>query len=335
MLRMFRPLARRWSGAVVATLLLFALAMAIKEPPRPVLRFRLAVLDLYLQQFPRPVDPAKSVRIVDIDEESLRRMGQWPWPRTQLAELVDRLSALGAKAVVFDVLFDQPDRTSPPQLAPLLAPRPDQASLRNAIAALPDHDKIFAGAIARARNVVLGFSFVDEPTRETEQPTLKTRFDVPKGVPLLLLQGAARNRPEFEAAATGNGHFNMQPDPDGLVRRVPLLAQLSNGRGKIAYPSIDVEAVRLATDADRISPIAPDDRLTTLKIGGLRVPVEADATNTIDGFFRLWFSDNSDHTRFVPAYRVFENGVDPAFVKGRVVLLGTSAKGCWICARRR
>ncbi|GIL40444.1 adenylate/guanylate cyclase domain-containing protein [Rhodospirillales bacterium TMPK1] len=327
MLRLFRPFARRWFGAVVATLLLFALAMAIKEPPPPVLRFRLAVLDLYLQQFPRPVDPAKSVRIIDIDEESLRRFGQWPWPRTQLAELVDRLAALGAKAIVFDVLFDQPDRTSPPQLAPLLAPRPDQASLRNAIAALPDHDKIFAGAIARARSVVLGFSFVDEPTRETEQPTLKTRFDVPKNIPLLPLVGAVRNRPEFEASAAGNGHFNMQPDPDGLVRRVPLLAELVNTRAHIAYPSIDVEAVRLATEADRISPIAPDDRLTTLKIGGLRVPVEADATNTIDGFFRLWFSDNSNHARFVPAYRVFENGIDAGFLKGRVVLIGTSAKG--------
>ncbi|MDB5364862.1 MAG: adenylate/guanylate cyclase protein [Rhodospirillales bacterium] len=327
MLSFLRPPARRWFGAVAALLLLSALVMAIKEPPPPVLRFRLAVLDLYLAWWPRPADPGNSVRIVDIDDESLRRFGQWPWPRTQLAELVDRLAALGAKAIVFDVLFDQPDRTSPPQLAPVLAPRPDQASLRNAIAALPDHDKIFAGAIARARNVVLGFSLVDEPTRETEQPTLKTRFEVPRNIPLLAMVGAARNRPEFEAAAAGNGHFNLRPDPDGLVRRVPLLAELVNSRARIAYPSIDLEAVRLATGADRISPIAPDDRLTTLKIGGLGVPVEADATNTIDGFFRLWFSNNDDHARFLPAYRVLENGVDTAFVKGRVVLLGASAKG--------
>jgi adenylate cyclase len=322
-----RPLARRWPGAAVAVLLLFAFAVAIKAPPPPVLRFRLAVLDLYLTWWPRPVDPAHAVRIIDIDDESLRRYGPWPWPRTQLAELVDRLAALGAKAIVFDVLFDQPDRTSPPQLAPVLAPRPDQASLRNAIAALPDHDRIFAGAIARARNVVLGFSLVDEPTRETEQPTLKTRFDMPKNIPLRALVGAARNRPEFEAAAAANGHFNMEPDPDGRVRRLPALAELVNSRARITYPSISVEAVRLATNADRIAPIASDDRLTALKIGTVRVPVETDATSTLDGYFRLWFSRNDDHARFLPAYRVLENGVESGFVKDRVVLLGTSARG--------
>jgi adenylate cyclase len=327
MLHFSRPLARRWSGTAAATLLLLALVLALKEPPPPLVRLRLAVLDQYLVWNKRSADPASAVRIVDIDEESLQRYGQWPWPRTRLAELVDRLAALGARAIVFDVLFDQPDRTSPPQLAPLLAPRPDQAALRSAIAALPDHDRVFADAIRRARNVVLGFSLVDEPTRETEPPTLKTRFDLPPSVPVLQRTGAARNRPEFEAATAGNGHINIVPDPDGLVRRLPVLAQLSNGRGRITYPSIDVEAVRLATEADRILPILSGDRLTSLGIGALRLPVEADARGAEDGYLRLWFSDDRARERFVPAYRVFENGFEPGFFKNRVVLLGASAKG--------
>src|SRR5437879_11297502 len=78
--------------------------------------FRLSVFDEYLRLKPREYEPTP-VRIIDIDDDSLERFGQWPWPRTLLAKLVDRLNDLGAAAMAFDILFVDPDRTSPARLA--------------------------------------------------------------------------------------------------------------------------------------------------------------------------------------------------------------------------
>ncbi|HAK63356.1 MAG TPA: adenylate/guanylate cyclase domain-containing protein, partial [Alphaproteobacteria bacterium] len=78
---------------------------------------RTMVFDFYVAQKPRPYDPNLPVRIVDIDDESLTRLGQWPWPRTRMAEIVRRLEEYGALAIGFDVLFAEPDRTSPASIA--------------------------------------------------------------------------------------------------------------------------------------------------------------------------------------------------------------------------
>jgi adenylate cyclase len=107
------------------------------------------------------------VRIIDIDEASLQRLGQWPWPRTQVAEMVQRLHAAEVAAIGFDVLFIEPDRTSPQALAPLwpLAPQTRQALLQ-----LPDHDAVLAQHLAD-RHVVLGFALQRErAARANERP---------------------------------------------------------------------------------------------------------------------------------------------------------------------
>src|SRR4029079_17571872 len=95
-------------GAVIAA----ALALRMWDPG-PVARLRAMVFDTYQQISPRKYDPELPVRIVDIDEESLKTVGQWPWPRTVLASLVDKLAAGGAAAIGFDMVFPEPDRMSP------------------------------------------------------------------------------------------------------------------------------------------------------------------------------------------------------------------------------
>ena len=95
-------------GIVIAAML----ALRIWDPA-PVARLRALVFDSYQRISPRTYDPNIPVRIVDIDEESLKRVGQWPWPRTLLAQLVDRLGEAGAGAIAFDIVFHEPDRLSP------------------------------------------------------------------------------------------------------------------------------------------------------------------------------------------------------------------------------
>src|SRR5687767_13827896 len=93
---------------IVGAVILGALLLRIWDPA-PVARLRAVVFDTYQQISPRAYDPNLPVRIVDIDEESLTRIGQWPWPRTVLAELVNKLRENGAAAIGFDMVFPEPD----------------------------------------------------------------------------------------------------------------------------------------------------------------------------------------------------------------------------------
>ncbi len=110
-------------------LLLAAVALRIADP-EPVARLRLAVFDTYLNLAPRTLDPALPVRIVDIDDASLARVGQWPWPRTRLAEIIDRLKADGARTVTLDLILAEPDRLSPGEFAKLFANQPRACATR-------------------------------------------------------------------------------------------------------------------------------------------------------------------------------------------------------------
>src|SRR4029077_11503412 len=98
---------------IVGMVILAALALRVWDPS-PVARLRSVVFDAYQRLDPRAFDPALPVRIVDIDEESLKQVGQWPWPRTVLAELVDKLAAGGAAAIGFAMGFPGPAPIAPP-----------------------------------------------------------------------------------------------------------------------------------------------------------------------------------------------------------------------------
>ena len=92
---------------IAAALLLLAVGIRVADP-EPVARLRLSVFDTYLNLAPRTPDPSFPVRIVDIDDASLASVGQWPWPRTRLADLVTRLKGAGARSVTLDLILAEP-----------------------------------------------------------------------------------------------------------------------------------------------------------------------------------------------------------------------------------
>jgi adenylate cyclase len=111
---------------LVAVVLAGAIMLRISDP-FPLQALRLIAFDSFQRLDPQPYDPTLPVRIVDIDQASLDRVGQWPWPRTTVARLLENLTAQGAAVVAFDVLFSEPDRTSPEQLLETLAPEDAEA----------------------------------------------------------------------------------------------------------------------------------------------------------------------------------------------------------------
>src|ERR1041385_9248689 len=169
-------LGRRFTSArALGVVLLFALLFLRVTDPLPLEELRLRSFDICQVIKPR-VATLRPVVIVDIDEESLRKLGQWPWPRTRVADLITNLTKLGAAAIAFDVVFSEPDRLSPALAADLYRNLDEET--RNKLRALPRNDQVMAEAIKQSR-VVLG---------ETGLPTVQPLSDaqpLPVGVATL------------------------------------------------------------------------------------------------------------------------------------------------------
>lgn len=282
------------------------------------------VFDEFQRLAPRPYRPVP-VRIVDIDEISLARIGQWPWPRSDLARLTTRLRELGASAIVFDMIFPEPDRLSPsnlvlqedlrravgPQLADTIAPR------------LPDNDELFRSAIASAP-AVLGFGVA--PGKDERRPAVKAGLAFTGADPSTALpafEASISNLPRLEDAARGVGAITLSPrDEQGVVRRVPLFWS----DGKRVFPGLAVETLRVAQHEATILIHSRDTApyaMAAFRLGSLQAPV------TQAGELRVWFAPDLP-IRYVSAARLLSGDGDPslrALISGHIVLIGTSATG--------
>src|SRR3974390_1836406 len=143
--------ARKFGPArALALLLLLALAVLRVADPLPIQELRVRVFDLFQVVHPREATQ-RPVVIVDIDEKSLKTIGQWPWPRTRIADLVTRLTQMGALVIAFDIVFAEPDRLSPGVAAEGFRGLDDDT--RTKLHALPSNDAVFAEALRKSRVV--------------------------------------------------------------------------------------------------------------------------------------------------------------------------------------
>ena len=291
-----------------------------------VAELQLKVFDVFMRAAPRAYVP-QPVRLLDIDDESLAKIGQFPWPRTVLAELVARLANMGAGLVVFDIVFAEKDRTSPANILPAWPSTPEIDALRAKSADLPDHDAVFADIIAQAGNVITGFvlSDVDSERAPAQKGSFATAGDDPKPF-LPSFTGAVVNLKPIEDAALGNGSFNLVAETDNVIRRVPLFIRL----GDKLYPSLSAEALRLAQGARTFilkasgasgeTAFGETTGLNSVKIGRIEVPTDANG--------RIWIHDTgSIPERYVPAWKVFDGSADPTKIAGNIIVVGTSAAG--------
>jgi adenylate cyclase len=297
-------------------LIVAAVTILRAEDPRPLKLLRLAVFDEYQRLAPRPFENMP-VRIVDIDEASLNRFGQWPWPRDRMALLVGKLSEMGASAIAFDILFAEPDRMSPRNVVrdvPGVDPK--------LIARLPDNDEIFAEAIT-GKPVILGFAISNHGG---SRPQVKAGFAYTGESPLTApprLESATPLLPELEANAAGIGHISLNPGAaSNIVRSMPLFMS----DGSQLYPSLAIEALRVAQGASTyVLAAAPDNpgTLTSVKDGEFVFPVSANG--------ELWLYSSPDRReRYVSAKDVLAATPSPetqAAVAGNIVFIGTSAPG--------
>src|SRR5580704_5065714 len=241
--------ARKFGVArAVCLVLLFALIPLRLADPRPLAELRARTFDLFPVLWPRE-QTSRPVAIVDIDEDSLKEIGQWPWPRTTVADLVTKITELGAVAIGFDIIFAEPDRMSPAIAEQSF--RGIDAETRAKLDSLPSNDAVFADAIKHSRVVAgqVGSAHVD-PKTKSEQ-TLQTGFAIrgPDPTPFLVtFPGLLRNVLPIEQAAAGRGLFSINPETDGIIRRVPVIMEAQGA----LVPSLTMEMLRVVTGASAI-----------------------------------------------------------------------------------
>ena len=308
----------RWFGVAraVCILLLLALVPLRIADPRPLEEVRLRAFDLFQVLRPRE-QTARPVVIADIDEASLKEIGQWPWPRTIVADLINRLSAAGAVAIGFDVVFAEPDRMSPAVAAESF--RGLDSETREKLAGLPSNDEVFADAIRHARVVVgQAGSGTSAPQSEADR-RLQTGFAIrgPDPRPFLVtFPGLLRNIEPIEQAAAGRGLFSINPERDGIVRRVPVVMEAQD----TIVPSLSVEMLRIVTHAGAILIRTDEAGVRSVAVPGLELPTDR------NGQFWVHFNKH-DPARYVSATDVLHDRVPADRFRGRLVLVGTSAIG--------
>jgi adenylate cyclase len=294
------------------------LALRILDPP-VISNLRAAGFDTLQVALPRH-SPPQPVTVVDIDEASLREIGQWPWPRNKLATLVARLQELGAATVVFDVLFPEPDRASPsnmakdPDLGPLFA---------NAATPLPDYDKAFADQLQKGASVVAANAIADAAPSPPPQKAgfaetgLPTKFAPPQAA------GFISNLPAINDAARGLGIINIDlAGNGGVARNLPLLV----GDGEHFHPSLVLEALRVAqgesTYVINASPTT-ENAITSIRIGPIEIPTSE------NGSMPIYYRHDTRDLYISAAELLKPTTADDLRkrIEGHIVLIGTSATG--------
>ena len=285
---------------------------------------------------PRTVD--ERVVILDIDEKSLAEVGRWPWSRDRMSVLVDKLfDRYGIAILGFDVVFAEPDHSSGLQTLETLAKAEfkDSTSFQSSLKDLRpklDYDARFAAAL-KDRRVILGYYLSNlvggtgTGTGALPEPVLPAGTFSNRPIAFTQWVSHGGNLPEFQKVVAGAGHFNPLVDFDGTVRRVPMIAEY-NGQ---YYESLSLAMVRAVLGATKVVPGFPEGAgggyaaMEWLDLpsprGTLRVPVDANVATLVP------YRGIQKSFRYIPAADILADRVGVEQLKGKIVLVGTTAPG--------
>ena len=317
------------SGRLTTLLGLILLLGVQLEDPSVLRLVRARVFDFYQTTKPRTLTEESPVVILDIDEKSLAEQGQWPWPRTVIAELVRRTTEAGIAAIGFDVMFAEADRTSISKVITSLPESALDGATRARLQNVPSNDQLLAEAIAASGKVVLGQNAFGERRDYKGEPPLPSFAKVGDDPTPFLERypGVLRPLPVLDQAAAGRGLVSLSEKFfDGIVRQVPTVS----ASGEDLYPSLALEMLRLKLGGKTIG-IATDRNLGGITQIFIRPPKtkERYVVNTDSGG-QVWVYFRPHETfenSYISATDVLMGRVPPEALKGKLALVGTSATG--------
>ena len=303
---MHRPPGKRWHWSCLWAILSAIVALLAARLPF-VHTIELKTLDIRFRAFPSPKAARPDIVVIVVDEESVERLqsilGRWPWPRDAYGLVLDYLRAGGARTVAFDIIFAEPDREK------------------------PERDRAFAEAIARAGNVYLAAVFHQQAVGRETGGGAPHSLD-PKVVQApprpLRYEGITLPLPELLAAAKGIGAITIDPDEDGILRRVPTTVSY---QGRL-YPSLPL-AVALAERT--VAPAGVGGTGIQNRLG--RVPLDE------DGRVLLTWRGPVQTFPYVQAWRILRSygqiargeapEIPPEAFRDKVVFIGAIVSGAF------
>jgi adenylate/guanylate cyclase len=252
-----------------------------------------------------------SVVIVDIDEASLRALGQWPWSRDKLSKIIENLTSAGVAVIGIDAVFAEEDRTSPSLIAKKL----------NLKENLQDYDLQFANTLANSP-VILGYGFdlVDEDgdKRAPKIPAILIEKNKKEDFAIKAL-GATLNIEPIQNAGYSSGFFNVIPDSSGMIRSVPLVISFDD----VLYPSLALEIARVVSGEKKIFINYDELGIENISIGQTVIPTDVIGGITVN--YRGGFKN----FKYLSAKDIYDGEFNADEVEGKIVLIGTSAIGLY------
>lgn len=283
--------------------------------------------DIFLENHSGGI-PSPVPIIVDIDEKSLATYGQWPWPRYLIAQLVEKLTQHGVAAIGMDILFAEPDGSSPALLKQKLKQSFDiDLTFDGLPPLLEDNDALLAQVLQQSPAVLgLFLRFDGQPMdKNLLPPATGVVEQMPDGTPsprqnLLRAQGATLPVPALRAVSR-QGFINVLPDDDGLIRSAPLVLQITAAEGDQVYASLALRCIMQALGTRTMVLKSGVDGLESIRVGRTLIPVSP------EGFFRVPFREGKGGYPYLSIVDILEDRVDPKDLQGRIALVGTSAAG--------
>ena len=264
--------------------------------------------------------------IVDIDEKSLAQFGQWPWPRDRVGLLLEKIKRLGALSVGLDMVFPEADRTSVNR-----SQKEIQWELKVPIdfsrssKFLTENDKRFAVQLSQGP-FVMGYSFIFSEKKQENgkchlHPVSVAFMKGSEGVEgsgfLFKAQGAVCNLKGLSEAVRSSGFFNTMKDPDGVLRRAPLLIE----HDQQFYPSLALATFISAYGKKQIVLRVNSGGIESVTLDGMVIPVDA------KGSLLIRYRGRGKSFKHVSAGDILQDLVPREQMNGKIVFLGSTAVG--------
>jgi len=261
------------------------------------------------------VEDSKNIVIIDLDNRSLKEVGQWPWSRDTVSELLINLTNAGVGLVGFDIVFAEEDRTNPTKIIKKYNIQTTQE--------IPDNDEYFASIISQTPTI-LGYQFQLSKDDFAEQRTPdipaifieKNLTDNNKGL-VINAFGTILNLPIIQQSSYSSGFFNNVPDESGVVRSVPLIIKYNEQ----IYPSLALEIIRVISDIKKVFINYDQNGVENIQLGDFMIPTDRYGRSIVN------FRGGAKSFQYISAVDILNNNFDKKDIEGKIAIVGTSAAG--------
>jgi adenylate cyclase len=258
---------------------------------------------------------SQNIVIIDLDDKSLKKIGQWPWSRDVVADLLANLTNAGVGLIAFDIVFAEEDRSNPIKILKKLNLKTDQE--------IPDYDYIFAATVAQTPTI-LGYQFMlsKDDFQEQRSPSIpaifieKNKQDLAKDT-VINAYGTILNIPLVQENSYSSGFFNNVPDESGVVRSVPLIIRYDEQ----IYPSLALEVIRTISDSQKVYINYDTNGVSNIRVGQYDIPTDRYGRLIVN------FRGGAKTFKYISASSILDGSFDPKDIEGKIAIIGTSAAG--------